>query len=236
MVNVFSKDCYINFLKEVADYFIGRIDSTEKIKELFLLYIDNNEEKANQVVTKLPMIKEQLKADLDFFMLSDPAINSIDDVIYAYPGFKAIVCYRIAHIIFEVGLLFQARMISEIAHSLTGIDIHPAAKIDCPFFIDHGTGIVIGETAVVGKGVKLYQGVTLGALSLSNGAKMKGIKRHPTIGDYVTIYSCASILGDITIGEKTTIGANVFLTESVGENMKVILGKPELVVSKKKNK
>ena len=234
MVSVFSKDCYVCFLKETVNYLLDNKDNLLEIKKSFLSYIDKDEEKFNTFSKRLPIIKEELKDDLDFFMISDPAINSKEEVIWSYPGYRAITCYRIAHSLYSDDLFIQARMISELAHSLTGIDIHPGAKIASPFFIDHGTGIVIGQTSIINRYVKLYQGVTLGALSLADAQKMKNVKRHPTIGNHVTIYSCASILGDITIGDNVTIGANVFLIESVGPNMKVTIGKPSLTFSEKK--
>lgn len=184
-------------------------------------------------VKSLQNVSECLQKDLNFFMLSDPAVDSKEEVVLSYPGYKAISYYRVAHILYKLGLKIQARIISEQAHFLTGIDIHPGATIGCPFFIDHGTGIVIGETAIVGNRVKIYQGVTLGALSLSKGYELKGTKRHPTILDDVTIYSGASILGDITVGNRVTIGSNVFLLDSIPDDHKVTISKPELNVIKR---
>lgn len=231
MNDMFNKDCYICFLKEAVAYLLE--DNDVRLKESFLLYIAKDEVKFDSFKSLLVDIKKEISEDLEFFMESDPAVDSKEEIIWAYPGYKAIVFYRIAHALNSLGLEVEARLISEVAHSLTGIDIHPAAQIGYPFFIDHGTGIVIGQTAIIGKRVKLYQGVTLGALSLSNAQSLKNVKRHPTIGDNVTIYSCATILGDISIGNNVTIGANVFLTESVKDNMRVILGKPSLVMSQK---
>lgn len=224
----------IEFLQEIEKIVVNcECADRAKAEQLFLSYIDEDEEKFNQFFSRLDNVTKLLKQDLDFFMESDPAVDSEEEVIISYPGFKAIVYYRIAHELHNLGILLPSRIITEEAHSNTGIDIHPGATIGSPFFIDHGTGIVIGETAIVGKYVKLYQGVTLGAVSLSKGIKMKGIKRHPTIKDHVTIYSNASILGDVTIGENVTLGGSVFLTESVPANTKVVLGKPDLVVIKK---
>ena len=175
------------FLNSVAkNVVLGKENSNEIIGE-FIKEIENSEAKCKAFISKLTNIKSFLKLDLDFFMESDPAVDSEEEVILAYPGFKAIVYYRIAHVLYGMGYALKARMICEEAHATTGIDIHPGASISCPFFIDHGTGIVIGETSIIGKNCKIYQGVTLGALSLSKGAKMKGIKRHPTIGSNVTI-------------------------------------------------
>ena len=151
----------------------------------------------------------------------------------AYPVFMAIDYYRIAHELYKIGVCYVPRIITEIAHSKTGIDIHPACKIGCPFFIDHGTGIVIGETASIGKRVKLYQSVTLGALSLSNAAALRGVIRHPQIGNDVTIYAGASLLGNIKIGDNVTIGGNVFLMKDVAPNMRVTIGEPVLVIKSK---
>jgi len=152
----------------------------------------------------------------------DPAARSIREVILTYPGFYAVFVHRIANYLFTQEVPFIPRIMSEHAHSATGIDIHPGAAIGEYFFIDHGTGIVIGETAVIGDHVKLYQGVTLGALSTRSGQKLAGKKRHPTIEDNVTIYSGATILGGETaIGKNSTIGGNVFIIESVPENSKV---------------
>ena len=234
MVGIYNKDCYSCFLKETTNYLTGSETSLEEIKKSFLANISDDKEYLDSFISKIDIIKNELKDDLEFYMISDPAIDSSEEVVLAYPGYKAITCYRIAHVLREVGLKVQARLISELAHSATGIDIHPAAKIGTPFFIDHGTGIVIGETTIIGSRVKIYQGVTLGALSLENATSLRGIKRHPTIEDNVTIYACASILGDITIGANCTIGANVFLTESVVPDQKVTIGKPTLVFKDKK--
>lgn len=233
MVEIFNKECYTCFLKSTINYLINDED-IDDIKEQFLKYINNDLEKYHEFIAELPMIKEELKQDLEFFLESDPAIDSKDEVIWAYPGYKAIACYRIAHALYMQGLKVQSRVISEYAHSLTGIDIHPAAKIASPFFIDHGTGIVIGETTIIDKYVKLYQGVTLGALSLANARAVKGIKRHPMIGKNVTIYASATILGNIRIGDNVTVGANVFLTDNVDDNVMVTISKPELVIKEKK--
>ena len=132
-----------------------------------------------------------------------------------------------------MGKKVEARIITEHAHEKTGIDIHQGAKIGCPFFIDHGTGVVIGQTSVVGDYVKIYQGVTLGALSPDKGQSIRGVKRHPTIGNNVVIYANASVIGDITIGDNVTIGGSVFLTESVAPNQRVIMDKPKIIYKDK---
>ena len=198
-----------------------KVKKIKKIRKLYTKYICHDT--AEEFISKLDELKANLESDLDFFMESDPAISSRDEVIITYPGFLAITFYRVAHIIDELGVKFVPRIITEAAHSKTGVDIHPSAKIGVPFFIDHGTGIVIGETSEIGNYVKMYHGVTLGALSLKGGSKLKGTKRHPTIKDYVTIYSGASILGGETIiEERVTIGSNVFIVNSVIKDTTVV--------------
>lgn len=173
-----------------------------------------------EFIAKIPEIREQLALDVEAHFQGDPAAFNHDQVIISYPGIYAILIYRIAHALDELGVQVIPRMMSEFAHRETGIDINPKAKIGRSFFIDHGTGVVIGETAVIGDRVKVYQGVTLGARSLRKGQSLKGKKRHPTIEDDVTIYSNASILGgSTTIGKNSVIGSNVFITESVPSNM-----------------
>ena len=194
-----------------------------RIKNTFLEYISNDEKKCETFLKKIPLLEEELYADLDFFYESDPACESRLEIVYAYPGYQAIVYYRISHALYELDIPYIPRIISETVHSKTGIDIHPGAKIGSPFLIDHGTGIVVGETAEIGKRVKIYHGVTLGALSLKEGRALSGKKRHPTIKDNVTIYSGASILGgDTVIGENVTIGSNVFIVNSVVEDTTLI--------------
>lgn len=179
-------------------------------------------------------LEKDMKEDLSYFMASDPAIDSELEVVLTYPGFLAIFSYRLAHILYNLGIHLIPRVITEKAHSMTGIDIHPGAKIGVPFFIDHGTGIVIGQTTEIGTHCKLYHGVTLGALSLGGGAKLKGTKRHPTIGNRVTIYSGASILGGETVIEDhVTIGSNVFIVNSVLENTKAIYSTNSIKFEKK---
>ena len=178
----------------------------------------------------LESIKKDLQNDLEFFMESDPAVDSKEEVIFAYPGYKAIVYYRVAHLLYEMGYKLCARIISEEAHSKTGIDIHPAANIAVPFFIDHGTGIVIGETTVINKRVRMYQGVTLGAVSVPNAREIHGVKRHPTIGDDVTIYANATILGDIKVGNDVVVGSNTYIREDIPPHTTVKNPKPELIM------
>jgi serine O-acetyltransferase len=156
-----------------------------------------------------------LKSDLIYFYESDPAATDLKEIVLTYPGYYAIIVYRIAHLLNNMNIKYLPRMLSEYAHSKTGIDIHPNSNIGNYFFIDHGTGIVIGETTVIGHHFKIYQNVTLGALSLREGKNLKGTKRHPTIGNYVTIYAGATILGGNTIiDDNTTIGSNAFVIKS----------------------
>ncbi|MCS6819462.1 MAG: serine O-acetyltransferase EpsC [Chitinophagales bacterium] len=163
---------------------------------------------------ELPKVQQMLNEDAIFFERSDPAAESIEEVIITYPGFTAVVAYRVAHVLYRLGVPVLPRLITEYAHGKTGIDIHPGASIAAPFFIDHGTGVVIGQTTVIGKNVKIYQGVTLGALAVQK--EQAGVKRHPTIEDNVIIYAGSCILGGNTvIGHDSIIGGNVFLTESV---------------------
>lgn len=223
----------IEFIENVEAY-LSDCSDDYVLKELFKVCISKKKEDLLDFMDQLESIRVDLARDLLFFMDSDPAANSEDEVIFAYPGYRAIVYYRVAHVLFLKDYKFVARVISEHAHFLTGIDIHPGAQIGCPFFIDHGTGIVVGETSIIGENVKIYQGVTLGALSLAKGAKLKGTKRHPTIGNNVTIYSGASILGGgVVVGNNVVIGSNVFLLKSVPDNYKVVLQEPELVYIKK---
>ena len=174
----------------------------------------------------LPEVKRQLQTDLLAAYQGDPAANSIDEIILCYPAFTAISTYRLAHILYRENVPLLPRMMTEYAHRLTGIDIHPGAVIGDSFFIDHGTGVVIGETATIGCNVKLYQHVTLGAKSFEmgeNGALIKGMKRHPDIGDRVVIYSGATILGGEThIGNDCVIGGSVWLTHSVPSGKTVL--------------
>ena len=184
-----------------------------------------------ELIDALPAVRKVLYTDLQATFEGDPAANSMEEIIFSYPGFYAIFVYRIAHLLYEAGVPFIPRMMSEYAHEKTGIDIHPGATIGEYFFIDHGTGVVIGETTVIGKRVKIYQMVTLGALSPRKGQSLKGVKRHPTVMDDVTVYSGASILGGETvIGQGAVIGGNCFLTQSVSAGARVSAKPPELII------
>jgi serine O-acetyltransferase len=194
---------------------------------------DITEKKAEEVtfqfLSRLAEVREYLAEDVSAAFDGDPAAANLDEIISSYPGIFAITIYRLAHILYELKVPLIPRIMTEHAHNSTGIDIHPGAKIGHHFFIDHGTGIVIGETTVIGNYVKMYQGVTLGGLSTRGGQTLKGVKRHPTIEDHVTIYSGASILGGNTvIGEGVVIGSNAFVTKSVPEKTKVSVKNPEL--------
>lgn len=182
----------------------------------------------NNSLKKLSSVKKILLKDARFILESDPAATSLVEVIAIYPGFYSIFCYRLAHLFASLSLPLLPRMITEYAHKSTGIDIHPGAVIGCPFSIDHGTGIVIGETTTIGNNVKLYQGVTLGALSVEKNKAQK--KRHPTIEDNVILYSGCTILGgDTVVGRNSIIGGNVWLTESIAP-FSVVYHKSEIIV------
>lgn len=230
------------------DHFIGErvshiYDNLQKQIILALHYNDQEgtpvaeiEEKADQICAqffrRLPWVHEMLLKDVEAGYDGDPAAKSREDVIISYPGLYAIFVYRIAHEFYVQDVPLIPRIMTEYAHSRTGIDINSGATIGEYFFIDHGTGVVIGETTQIGNYVKIYQGVTLGGLSTRKGQGLKGVKRHPTIGDNVTIYSGTSVLGGETvIGENVTIGGNTFIVRSIPADMKVNARPPELEYS-----
>ncbi|MDR1976143.1 MAG: hypothetical protein LBQ18_04060 [Campylobacteraceae bacterium] len=195
------------------------------------------QEKSYLFLAKIPALRDTLSMDVQAAYDGDPAAKSTEEIILSYPGIFAIMVHRIAHELHILGIPLIPRIMSEYAHTLTGIDIHPGAKIGKYFFIDHGTGIVIGETTVIGDYVKIYQGVTLGALSLKAGQRLKGTKRHPTLEDSVVVYAGASILGGETvIGEGVVIGSNVFITRSVTGKTNVSLKKQDLIYTDKASK
>jgi serine O-acetyltransferase len=172
----------------------------------------------------LPAIREMLDSDVLAAFQGDPAARSVDEVLLCYPGVQAVIHYRLAHCLYRLGLPLLARIVSELAHAATGIDIHPGAVIGPSFFIDHGTGVVIGETAVVGQRVRLYQAVTLGARRFpagADGALLKGLPRHPVVEDDVVIYAGATVLGRITVGRGAVISGNVWLTQDVAPGGRV---------------
>jgi serine O-acetyltransferase len=178
---------------------------------------------------RLPEIRRQLALDAVAAYEGDPAASSPSEAIFCYPGVLALTCHRIAHVLYSLGVPLIPRIISEHAHSRTGIDIHPGAKVGEKILIDHGTGVVVGETAIIGNRVRIYQGVTLGAKSFpldENGNPIKGIDRHPVIEDDVTIYSGATILGRVTIGKGAVIGGNVWLTRDVAPGAIISQSRP----------
>jgi len=181
-------------------------------------------------VKELPHILESLQADANYILEEDPASRTLEEIYLSYPGFYAVVIYRLAHPLYQMNFPLVPRLMTEFAHTKTGVDIHPGAQIGIPFFMDHATGIVIGETTQIGSHVKLYQGVTLGALSVRK--DMLATKRHPTIEDHVTIYANATILGGQTvIGSHSTLGGNTWVTSSVPANS-MVFHQPEIKIKK----
>jgi serine O-acetyltransferase len=204
-----------------------------EIQKLLSVLTDNHEEVTQLLFRNLEDIKKVLINDANFILESDPAATQQIEVIAIYPGFFAIYCYRIANFLAKLPVPLFPRMITEFAHRVTGIDIHPLATIGMPFAIDHGTGIVIGETAHIGNYVKLYQGVTLGALSVDKSKASK--KRHPTIEDNVVLYAGCTILGgETTVGRNSIIGGNVWLTESIAP-FSIVYHKSEIIVRNQNN-
>ena len=203
-------------------------DLVQLLKLLNGLAPKNIEFIADAFIENVPAINKMLWEDAEAIFMGDPAAESIDEVILAYPGFTAIVIYRFAHELYLLEVPIIPRILTEHAHQITGIDIHPGATIGSPFFIDHGTGIVIGETSIIGKNVKLYQGITLGALSVDK--SLSQVKRHPTIEDDVIIYSQAVILGGNTvIGKNSVIGGNTWITKSIAPNS-IVYNKSEVKI------
>ena len=191
-------------------------------------------ERSNQITSRflktLPEVRRLLATDVRAAFNGDPAVDNPGEIVFCYPSIRALTNYRVAHELYRLGIPMIPRIITETAHSETGIDIHPGAQIGEYFFMDHGTGIVIGETTVIGNNVRIYQGVTLGAKSFpldENGFPIKKIPRHPIVEDEVTIYSGATILGRITIGKGSEIGGNVWLSHSVPPGSRILQGKPE---------
>ena len=182
-------------------------------------------------IAHLPRVRRLLAEDVEAAFEGDPAAKNFAEIVVSYPSIRAIAVYRLAHELFLLGVPILPRMMTERAHDRTGIDIHPGAKIGSRFFIDHGTGVVIGETTEIGDNVRLYQGVTLGAKSPRHGSELRGVKRHPTIEDDVTIYAGATILGgDVVVGRGSVVGGNVFLLESVPEESRVVGEPPSYLV------
>ena len=207
-LSMLIEDVMYNLNKQISITLRGTLEETaaeEKAQALSLAFF-----------REIPSVRARLQTDVEAFYSGDPAAFSVDEIIFCYPGLYAISVYRLAHVLYTLGVPMLPRIMTEHAHSLTGIDINPGATIGSHFFIDHGTGIVIGETCVIGDHVKIYQGVTLGALTTRGGQSLRGKRRHPTIEDNVTIYAGASILGGGTvIGRDSVIGSNVFITHSI---------------------
>lgn len=240
----FRKDAINN---ELALYYVGQnlakiyddlseqIERAMRYKNKWGLPDEEIGRKAEQICIdffdQIPYLQEMLLKDIQAGFDGDPAAQSKEEIIFSYPGFFAIMVYRMAHELYIREVPLIPRIMTEYAHGRTGIDINPGATIGEYFFIDHGTGVVIGETTVIGKHVKLYQGVTLGALSTRDGQKLSGVRRHPTIEDNVTIYSNASVLGgDTVIGEESTIGGNSFITSSIPKYARVAARNPDLSI------
>ena len=231
------------------EYYVGHRlnDIYDRLKnqiEIALLYHGEEPEEAATHADRttcgffeqLPEIQRLLLTDVQAGFDGDPAAKSKEEIIFSYPGLFAIYVYRLAHVLYKEEIPFIPRVMSEYAHGRTGIDINPGATIGEYFFIDHGTGVVVGETTEIGNNVKLYQGVTLGALSTRMGQQLANVKRHPTIRDNVTIYSNSTVLGGETVvGENTIIGGNTSITESIPANTKVSAKSPELVIKKPKS-
>lgn len=227
-------ELFINLSIEISRSFRHECKETGHI---CIECVDRAEKYCMDFFKKIPKLREILADDVQAAYDGDPAAKSLDEIIFSYPGIFAITTYRIAHELHVQGIPLIPRIMTEYAHGLTGIDIHPGAKIGRSFFIDHGTGVVIGETCEIGDRVKIYQGVTLGALSFpkdSEGMLVRGRKRHPTIEDDVTIYAGATILGgDTVIGKGSIIGGNVWLVESVPPGSKVTIEAPQLKIKTK---
>ena len=232
-ISILLEDIIYNLIKQISVVLKYAPAYREADKETI--------KKASEEITfaflhTIPNIREHIETDIQAFYDGDPAAYHKDEIICTYPGLYAIFTARIAHELFLLGVPLIPRIMTEHAHSLTGIDIHPGTTIGKYFFIDHGTGIVIGETTVIGNNVKIYQGVTLGALSTRGGQTLRGEKRHPTICDNVTIYSGASILGgDTVVGKKVVVGGNAFITTSIPEGAKVSVKSQELTYNYSSN-
>ena len=240
-INLRLKDDVAKFTKQLFytlfDEEQHQHEELQSLKFIFLKLVShvsskNGEELWETFLKRLPEVKRKIELDALATEQNDPASKSLDEIYLAYPGFHAIAIYRLSHELFKLDVPVVSRMMSEYIHGITGIDIHPGATIGDSFFIDHGTGIVIGETSIIKNNVKIYQGVTLGGLSIKK--SLAEIKRHPTIEDNVTIYANATILGgDIVIGANSIIGANVWITQSVPENS-LVTYQSEIKISTRK--
>lgn len=221
-LSLLTEDVLYNLAKQLGRIYEGQGEEPEAAMR-------HAQEVGLAFLREIPRVRAMLQTDLQAAFDGDPAAGSMAEILFAYPGMFAVFVYRLAHVLYTLEVPMLPRMMTEHAHSLTGIDIHPGATIGEYFFIDHGTGVVIGETTVIGNRVKLYQGVTLGALSTRGGQKLRGKRRHPTIEDDVTIYAGASVLGgDTVIGQGSVIGSNVFITKSVPPCTTVTIKSQEL--------
>lgn len=221
-LSLLTEDVLYNLAKQLGRIYEGQGEEPEAAMR-------HAQEVGLAFLREIPRVRAMLQTDLQAAFDGDPAAGSMAEILFAYPGMFAVFVYRLAHVLCTLEVPMLPRMMTEHAHSLTGIDIHPGATIGEYFFIDHGTGVVIGETTVIGNRVKLYQGVTLGALSTRGGQKLRGKRRHPTIADDVTIYAGASVLGgDTVIGQGSVIGSNVFITKSVPPCTTVTIKSQEL--------
>jgi len=220
-LSMLIEDVMYNLNKQIALVLrlqMDEVSAQERAQEISL-----------QFFRQIPAVRALCQTDVEAFYDGDPAAYSTDEIIFCYPGLFAVTVYRLAHVLYALHVPILPRMMTEHAHSVTGIDINPGATVGKYFFIDHGTGIVVGETTVIGDHVKVYQGVTLGALTTRGGQNLRGKKRHPTIEDNVTIYAGASILGGETvIGRDCVIGSNVFITHSIPANTTVSVKSQEL--------
>lgn len=237
--NIRLKDVVKSFTNELFYYLFDTDEEELKcLKKTFLkiadnFQIENSDQVWSQFQSKFSIIREKLDLDAKAVVNFDPATKSLEEVYMACPGFYAISIYRLSHELYVQNVNIIPRMMSEYAHGVTGIDIHPGATIGDSFFVDHGTGIVIGETSIIKNNVKIFQGVTLGGIQVKK--SLQSTKRHPTIEDNVTIYANATILGgDICIGANSTIGANVWITESVPENS-LVTYQTEIKIRPKRN-
>lgn len=221
-LSLLTEDVLYNLSKQLSRIYEGQGEEPEAAMR-------HAQEVGLAFLREIPRVRAMLQTDLQAAFDGDPAAGSMAEILFAYPGMFAVFVYRLAHVLYTLEVPMLPRMMTEHAHSVTGIDIHPGATIGEYFFIDHGTGVVVGETTVIGSRVKIYQGVTLGALSTRGGQKLRGKRRHPTIADDVTIYAGASVLGgDTVIGQGSVIGSNVFITKSVPPCTTVTIKSQEL--------
>ena len=230
-ISILIEDVVYNLTKQIAIALRFRDDYAQAPEDKIK---DTAEDIAVTFISRIPKIREYSDTDMEAFYQGDPAAYNKEEIVLCYPGLLAVTVNRLAHELFLLKVPLIPRIMTEYAHSRTGIDIHPGATIGKYFFMDHGTGIVVGETSIIGEHVKIYQGVTIGALSTKGGQSLRGVKRHPTIEDNVTIYAGASILGGETvIGEGSVIGSNVFITSSVRPGTRMSVKTQELVISHK---